>query len=218
MKIGNTGHLNPVRFCVCSNPVPNAIYCLLPLKGSIPDIQYMVQNRTLSRRDHDVDPCLEERRLMRKLDRVATFRNMQAISKVVQTYTGYKLDQLTASAYGCNLRAVNRNERRSINEVGGRRIAMIGNLLTQTACKVIPDSLDSVVNVVLGLDQCSVNKAMQHFADFQGCFMWTCWDKIHRMIRDIQKGLKSCCNGKFLSAKTIIVISCGQHADSELEI
>ena len=114
--------------------------------------------------------------------------------------------------------AVGINERRYIDEVGGRHIAMIADLSNGTCHKVIPDSLDSVVSAVLGLDQCSVNKAMQHFADFMGCFMWTCWDKIHRLIRDIQKGLKSCCNGKFLSAKTILVNCCCQHADSELEI
>ena len=101
MNIGNSGHLNPVSFCVCSNPAPNnAIYCLHPLKGSIPDIQYMVQSRTLSRRDHEVDPCIEERRTLRKLERVATFRNMQAISQIVEAYTGKKLEHLTAEAYG----------------------------------------------------------------------------------------------------------------------
>ena len=215
MNIGNTGHLNPVSFCVCSNPAPNnAIYCLHPLKGSIPNIQYVVTSKTLSSRDHDVDPLVEERRLMRKLERVATFRNMQAISKVVETYTGRRLEHITAEYYGCILRPVRPNERRYVVLVGGRQIAMIADLQTNTARRVIPDSLDRIVSVVLGMDQCAVNKAMQSFLDFKVSFVYTHWDKIHRLVRDMNKALKSCSNGKFLSAKTILVHCCCQQHDS----
>ena len=44
--------------------------------------------------------------------------------------------------------AVGINERRYIDEVGGRHIAMIADLSNGTVHKVIPDSLDSVVSVV----------------------------------------------------------------------
>ena len=128
-------------------------------------------------------------------------RHLQCISKILETCQGRTLNDLMASKFNCELRPVGENERRIDHDIDGKSVAFLVDKNTYSRRRIIADGLDRIPMAILGVDQCSVNKAGQHFMDSVGVFCFSYWDKIHRLIRDIMKALKKCQNGKFLAAK-----------------
>ena len=167
-------------------------------------MQYLLQGKVLTDTDHEVLPEIEPLRLERRLERVATFRNMQATSAVSAQCNMHTFDDYRAEAHNIHLRPIQRGEFRHVRFIAGRRVAVICDSITGTELlQVLPDGLAiKVPQLVLGWDQCSGNTASDAFAAFKETFLFVHWDKLHRLMRDMNLAFKHCMNGRFMRAKT----------------
>ena len=75
------------------------------------------------------------------------------------------------------------------------------NQEASTVKKVIPDELQSIPLLVLGLDQGSIGCAGHSFAEFLKAFIHVKWDKFHRVIRDVNLTFQHAASGVFLKAQ-----------------
>ena len=171
--------------------------------GTVPDIQYVPPGKAIRPSDQTLHGELEFLRMRRKLERVATFRNLQALSKTLESLVGRTLDDYKADKFGCTLRAVGKREYRYVAVVNGKSVAKLLDRDTNQSLDILsPDVLaNGLPMVILGLDQCSVNLASQFFCNSKLLLCHSYFDKVHRQVKDIMKGLRKARNGRFLVAK-----------------
>ena len=171
--------------------------------GTFANIQYLVQGKYLAPSDQSLEPAFDVLRMDRKLERVSTFRHLQALSNISQQLTGRQLSDYMAVSHGCMLRRISAGEYREVEDRGGKQHVLIVNSDTGERINALQPNVDDVPMILLGQYQCAVNKSAQYVCEFLIVVLFTAFDKIHRLIKDILKGLKRCCNGKFLAAKTV---------------
>ena len=172
-------------------------------RGTVPDIMYVPPGKTIRPSDQPLEGDLENLRMDRKLERVATFRNMQALSRAVESLTNRTLNDYDASKFGCTLRAVAKGETRYVEVVNGKSVAKIWQCDANESIDILhPDVLaNGIPMVIVGLDQCSVNLSSQFFCNSKHILCHSYYDKVHRQVKDIMKGLRRAKNGRFLAAK-----------------
>ena len=172
-------------------------------RGTVPDIMYVPPGKSIRPSDQQLEGELEHLRMDRKLERVATFRNLQALSKALDSLVGRTLNDYDSIQLGCILRAAGKRECRYVTVVNGKSVAKLFNRDTNESIDILhPDVLaNGLPMVILGLDQCSVNLSSQFFCNSKHILCHSYYDKVHRQVKDIMKGLRRAKNGRFLAAK-----------------
>ena len=147
-----------------------------------------------------------------KQQRVSSFRQLQAISKMVAQLTHGSFQSLGDfdPPNGFKWKPVARDQRRLLAVRGDEQIAFIRtqdapNSGYFDADRVVPSSFAPTQGIklcVLALGQGSVGCAGVTFAgDHLGKMLLAKFDKIHRCIRDLRLALQHSCNGLFLKAQ-----------------
>ena len=139
----------------------------------------------------------------RRLQRVATYRQLQAYSNILHQATGGRmtLDSLRLPA-NVHARPVQPDDVRVLREGDIQDRAFLYNKATQTSVQMLPDDLVDVPLLVLGLDQGSIGTAGQAYAEeVMQSMVHTKYDKFHRVIRDIKLSFQHSCNGIFLKSQ-----------------
>ena len=177
------------------------------------DVQDIVQQKQLLPEDRDLPSNVVVRWDKPRQERVASYREMQALSHTISHLT-------TKSAHGFKsisdfnlpqdviLRPVRAGEKRAVMPNGdGTARAFFsrddGSLLTP----VLPSSFASTQGtmpkqLVLGLDQGSKGAAGCAFGILGlGLNAHVRWDKYHRLVRDLKLCLEHCCGGLFLKTQ-----------------
>ena len=143
-----------------------------------------------------------------RLERVSAFRQLQALSNLIENVgvlSGFDDFFLDSSFH---LRQVQANEVRMI--VDGR--AFLVDRESGRRVPVLPDAALATAQsnnlLVLSLDQGSVGAAGIAFAESIGMMIHAKWDKFHRLMRDINLTLSSVSGGVFLKSR-IFQHTCG---------
>ena len=142
----------------------------------------------------------------RRLQRVATYRQLQAYSNILHQATGGRLTldsfRLPANVHA---RPVQPDDVRVLREGDIQDRAFLYNKATQTSVQMLPDDLVDVPLLVLGLDQGSIGTAGQAYAEeVMQSMVHTKYDKFHRVIRDIKLSFQHSCNGIFLTTVAFV--------------
>ena len=118
---------------------------------------YVPPGKAIRPSDQQLEGELELLRMDRKLERVATFRNLQALSKTLESLVGRTLNDYDSLKFGCILRAIKKCECRYVTVVNGKSVAKLFNRDTNQSIDILhPDVLaNGLPMVTLGLDQCS---------------------------------------------------------------
>ena len=137
----------------------------------------------------------------RKLQRIAAWRQLQALSNQLKLLAGKSLDdfQLPPDVF---VQAVASPAVRVVRRgpPGGTDEALIlgSNGLAR---RVLPAGLETVPLLVTGLDQGSIGSAgMAYAINELQCCTHAKFDKFHRIIRDIKLSISHCCSGVFQKA------------------
>ena len=157
--------------------------------------------------DCELEDDMFQGALEMKLERVASYRQLQAYSNMIFQVTR---GMLTLNDFhlpqSCCVRPVQHNEMRQSVQEGNIIVAYIRNNDTGERRVVLPQDVSRVRMLILGLDEGSVGTAGVAAAAFQQKkTVWAKFDKIHRIIRDLKLAESHCCN------KILKRPSCGQH-------
>ena len=151
---------------------------------------HLVPGKAIAPGEVDMLDAVERAREANKLERVASFRQLQGISKQLNYITN---GDMTVDSFSlpssCNVRPVGANERRIFVNVGDRCLHMIINDDTGSQVEVVPLDVDDVKLSLLMLDQGSIGTAGVAFSALHlKKVIYAKFDKIHRLIRDLKGG------------------------------
>ena len=137
----------------------------------------------------------------RKLQRIAAWRQLQALSNQLNLLAGKILDdfQLPPDVF---VQAVAPSEVRVVRPgpPGGKDEALILGS-DGSSRRVLPPGLETIPLLVTQLDQGSIGSAgMAYAINELQCCMHAKFDKFHRIIRDIKLSISHCCSGVFQKA------------------
>ena len=150
-----------------------------------PPYQHLIPGKLVTSFDcelaEDMVPLAEER----KLERVATYRQLQGYSNQIRWASD---DKLALKDFrpptSCSLDPVQRNEFRYSVEQGSMRLSFIKNKTTGAIRAVLPAEVETVKTLILGLDEGSIGTAGVAAAAFKmQATIWAKFDKIHRIVR-----------------------------------
>ena len=163
----------------------------------------MNQGKILLPGDHALPDDLEPLRFLKKLERVSSFRQLQAHSAMSEQITKRRLTDYESSHHGLHLSPVSAGQFRHVFDLGATQRACIVNAADgRILHDVLPENLpEKFPQMTLGEDQCLCNSAGSYFADTLGTLHWTHYDIIHRKIRDANLTFKHCMNGRVLRAR-----------------
>ena len=179
------------------------------------DVQDIVQQKHLLPEDRDLPSNVVLRWDKPRRERVASYREMQALSHTISHLTtkghGVKSISDFILPQDVILRPVKAGEQRAVIPNGdGTARAFFScdgedGVLTNTP--VLPSSFASTQEtmprqIVLGLDQGSKGAAGCAFGILGlGLNAHVRWDKYHRLVRDLKLSLEHCCGGLFLKTQ-----------------
>ena len=176
------------------------------------DLQYLPQAKTVLNSEQDLPDHIALLAARGRLDRVATFRQLQALSNVVRSLGHWQgLDDFRLPG-DWSVRPVRENEVRVVREGASFNRALLFDKATRQTRPVVPraalESPSAVlaatqdINLLaLGLDQGSICAAGYAFSDAEGALIHCKWDKFHRIIRDINLNVEHECHGLFLKTR-----------------
>ena len=146
-------------------------------------MQYLVPGRVLTEADQEILTELTEKRAKGKLERVTTFRGMQALSHVSEQLVGRPLCEYDASKHGCYLKPITRDEaRHCIVEVDGTKtVTIVSRETGETLYRVLPEGKEDFPQCAFNWDQCLCNSAGYYFMLFHQALVFAHWDRIHRL-------------------------------------
>ena len=172
------------------------------------DLQYLPETKLILPSEVDMPEHIAELLAANRLERVSAFRQLQALSNLIENVgvlSGFDDFFLDSSFH---LRQVQANEVRMI--VDGR--AFLVDRESGRRVPVLPDAALATAQsnnlLVLSLDQGSVGAAGIAFAESIGMMIHAKWDKFHRLMRDINLTLSSVSGGVFLKSR-IFQHTCG---------
>ena len=118
---------------------------------------HLVPGKAIAPGEVDMLDAVERAREANKLERVASFRQLQGISKQLSYITNGVLSADSFSLpSSCNVRPVGANERRVVVNVGDRCLHKIINDDTGSQVEVVPLDVDDIKLLLLMLDQGSI--------------------------------------------------------------
>ena len=140
---------------------------------------------------------------LRKLERVKTYRQLQACSNMLGSLTD---SRWTLSSFHLPAGVVSRpaldNEVRVVRELPDRNQALLVDTGKRVVLEVLPAKVERLPLLVLGLDQGSIGMAGLAFAeDVMELLVHTKWDRYHRVVRDLRQAFLSASKGVFLKAQ-----------------
>ena len=187
----------------------SGVYCWEHDCSALADIQRILPGRMLL--DSEVSMTEEIRSLTDRgrLERVATYRFIQALSNTVSLLDlpGLRGFDSFILPEGVNLRPLERNEQyvlRPSETHGLANAAHIFNIVTKEITLVFENNEPSTFDpplLVINLDQGSIGSAAQAFADHQTAMVHSKWDHVHRSIRDVRGCIDKSSNALFLKAQ-----------------
>ena len=169
-------------------------------QAAYPRLQFIRPGKQL----HESQEVLTDRvsllALEGNLERVAAYRQLQALSSMTQDLHHRSLDEYDIP--GAHLEPVGKlSERRVVVTQDGLHNAWLVDKDTKTMRPVLPANLQQAPLLVLLLDQGSIGSAGSGFVDHEQKMIVMKWEKIHRLINDIKGSLKACCGGAPLKAQ-----------------
>jgi len=166
--------------------------------------QIIPPGKHLTRMDHDMPHEVAVLAAKRKLERVAAFRQMQAISHQLHHLTqgSITLDHFVLPD-NVNLRPVAPHEVRFVRKGDVQDAACVQGDDNDGGIKqVLPDDFVDAPLLVLSLDQGSIGAAGVAYAINELDMMLSCrFDKFHRLVRDMKLALAHCVDGVFLKTQ-----------------
>jgi hypothetical protein len=149
----------------------------------------------------DLEDEVEILRRQGKLERVSTYRQMQALSYVLESISG---GIVTADSFflpdNVHASPVKENEIRIVKETEDHFVATIVAADGKSERVVLPNEIQNFYLLVPSLDQGPQGTAAEAYGRFKEMMMHCKWDKIHREIRDWRLSYKDACDGVFLKA------------------
>ena len=146
------------------------------------DVQWMLPGREILPTEQSLPDGLAYQAAMRRLARVATFRQLQACSNTLSECTRRRVDlDGFLLPEGVHIRAVAPGEVRIVHPEGCQYVAYLYKPETREAVRMLPLEYKHANLLVLGLDQGSSGTAGQAFAESEmQALMHAKWDKFHR--------------------------------------
>ncbi|CAE8673040.1 unnamed protein product, partial [Polarella glacialis] len=151
--------------------------------------------------DHDMPREVAVLAAKRKLERVAAFRQTQAISHQLYHFTQ---GRITIDHFvwpdNVHLQPVAPHEVRFVRDGDVQDVACVQG--DEALKQVLPDDFVDVSLLVSFLDQGNIGAAGMAFAINELGMMMSCrFDKFHRLVRDMKLSLSHCCEGVFLKTQ-----------------
>ena len=152
------------------------------------------------------DAHTEQLVLEGRAERIASFRQLQAVSNLIRSITNDRL--LTLSAFnvpaGMMVRAVNENESYVVEATasGGNRAVHLDE--TANTCEpALPEGFVGDVNtLILNYDEGSIGTSGIAFAeDYMNNCVHVKLDKLHRCVRDVKMSLQHASGGIFMKCQ-----------------
>ena len=174
--------------------------------GAYGVIQHIAQTKHVLPTEQDMSDHLATLSILRKLDRVASFRQLQALSNIIEQIGCWRgIDDFRLGG-DYLIDAVGEGEVRIVEIGDESAIAMRVWRNGGNARRVLPEAAlapaQSHPLLVVNLDQGSVGAAGIVFAQEQmGAMVFAHWDKFHRLMRDISLALGGTAGGLFLKAR-----------------
>ena len=168
--------------------------------------QHIVPGKVMTPLDAYMDEALARYAAKQKLDRVASYRQIQGYSNQLRVMTRYCQPRVTIKSFelppGFNVRPIKGNEGRKTERGEHQDVSYIVDKETGTRTPILPPVRQPVRMLTLGLDQGSIGSAGCAFLMFFLHYMVFCkFDKIHRLIRDIKGAENGCCQKIFTKTK-----------------
>ena len=157
--------------------------------------------------DQDLPESISILRNRGKLERVATFRQLQALSNAIRSLGHWQgLGDFKLPSDWSTVRPIEPDEVRVVREGAMLDRALLVNLRTRQANPMLPDSAlasqdallaatQGINLLVLGLDQGTTGVVGYAYPDSMGALNHVKRDKFHRVIRDINLAVEHSCNG-----------------------
>ena len=201
--IGSNVH----HFCLVSDPghhnykecLVSLLWCWELNQGMHCHWQHLVPGKILTPLDATMDEELARYAARQKLERVASFRQLQGYSNQLRAMTRYSRPrrvtlQSFALPQNFHIRPVTQNEGRKTVRGEHQDVSYIVHKETGVRTAILPAEPIKVLLLVLGLDQGSIGSAGGAFLLFYLRYMVQInFDKIHRLIRDIKSAENGCC-------------------------
>ena len=167
--------------------------------------QHLLPGKVLTPYDVPMDEELSSFAARRKLERVASYRQLQGYSQQLSAVTRFCKPPVTLSTFklatGFNIRPVGPNEGRCTVRGTDTDVSYIVDRTTGQRTPVLPD-VGVAPLLVLQLDQGVLGCAGVAYLSFwMHMMVYGKFDKIHRMIRDLVGAENGCCRKIFRKTK-----------------
>lgn len=167
------------------------------------DVQLLHPGNVVLPDEQDLPDRLAVLAAQRRLERVATFRQLQACSNTLAalTHRRISLDSFLLPE-DVRVRPVKESEVRIVQPEGEQDVAYLYNTETRVALRMLPPEFRETYLLVQGLDQGSIGTAGHAFTeDAMGSLSFTKWCKFHRVIRDWKLACQHTAGGLFRKAE-----------------
>ena len=183
--------------------MPSVLYGWQVNMACFPPFQHLLPGKAVTIYDAELEEDLAPLAAERKLERVATYRQLQGYSMKISCITKGVLSLADFTMpQSCCLDPVQRDEFRFTVDQGNIRLAFIKNKVTGETRAVLPPDVEDILTLILGLDEGSIGTAGVAGGSFKmKAMLWAKFDKIHRIIRDMKLGENDCCGKVFAKAK-----------------
>lgn len=168
--------------------------------------QFLVPGKILTPLDIHMDEAMARYAARQKLERVASFRQLQGYSNQLRVMTRYLNPPVTLISFklpaGFHIRSVSASEGRKTVRGAHQDVSYIVNKVTKVRTAVLPPAPIKVRLLVVQLDQGSIGCGGAAFVIFfLHMIVLAKFDKIHRLIRDLKGSENGCCRKIFTKTK-----------------
>ena len=177
------------------------------------DLQIIPATKQLLPSEQDLPESIANLLARGRLERVATFRQLQALSNVIKSLGHWRgLEDFMLPNDWKHIRPVETDEVRVVRAEAMFNRAMLVNTRTRRTQPILPDDVfasaeaplaatQGINLLVMSLDQGSIGAAGYAYSDSIRSLVHTKWDKYHRIIRDINLAVEHSAHGLFLKTR-----------------
>lgn len=166
------------------------------------DTQMLTRGKVVLASETDLQDDIWQIMGTTRIQRVASFRQIQGISNQLRTLTNGRIASIDDMKLppSVHIAPTDAHETRVVRRGITSDAAFVVDTTANTFKQVLPDDLDDVPLLTCGIDQGSIGCADHSFADSMLIVMFPHFCRIHRLIRDIKLSFLHCCGGIFLKA------------------
>jgi len=184
----------------------SVLWCWEVGSGMHCPFQNVKPGKVLTPNDVDMDEDLARFAARQKLERVASWRQLQGYSHQLFGVTRYSRPRVTLKSFEMppdfHVRPVGANEGRKTVRGELQDVSYIVDKVTGVRTPILPAEPIKLKLLTLGLDQGSIGSAGAGFGMFfLHLMLMARFDKIHRLIRDLVASENGCCRKIFRKAK-----------------